>query len=130
MGPQKRTALFIGFSQEEQKGHRLFSHPLIMEIILSFIEELPSDQKDRKQVLDQIEHYLFEQPNVTCKKLDKCLSEEFYSTLYGLKSLLQKDSLEVVTRSLKENKKRFKAFLYEELGLEDTDNSSPIPMPN
>lgn len=115
MGPQQLEGKLFGDIKYCQISKMLFEHELIRKIIYGFWEEIPKQEKEKEALLFEIYHYLFEQKNTTSHRLSKCLSEEFFLTLYGLKLLLEKESLTVVSKRLEAHKNKFRIFLEKEL---------------
>jgi len=93
---------------------RMLDYPIIKNLIEQTMPSL-LDGSDRSQaLLDQIETYLFRQTGLKAPELEESLTEELFLGLYGLKTLMQKQNLNVISWSLEEHQNRFREWLQQQ----------------
>lgn len=95
--------------------HPLLSVSIVEEVLQSVAPELLDDPERSNPLLDKIYHYLFGQHRLRDPALRDLLSDELYTTLYGLKILLKGHNVNVVELCLEEHKRQFGRWIDAEL---------------
>lgn len=94
--------------------HPILQIPMLAKILKPFFPEIERKPKDYEAILNHISFYLLEQQTVRSKLLEKELSEECYTTLYGLKLQLKKSELQKLSFAVELHKEKFEAFIRNE----------------
>jgi hypothetical protein len=89
MKPEKHQQLAMSFAQGAgPRVHALFGYPLLTTWISELMPELLLENSTSNNLLTQIYNYLFQQQEEESVLLEKCLNEELYACLHGLKIIL------------------------------------------
>jgi hypothetical protein len=97
----------------------LLKHPLLRKLVEFNAPELLDGSRKSEEILGRIGYYLFEQKRLKDKYLEANLDEDFYWSLYSLKSMLLKHDLTTVTRQVAEHKARMRQWLQAQLEEEE-----------
>ncbi len=105
---------------DSHSTHSLHQVDLIKEILQSFAPEYIEDPVYFEAELNLIDQYLFKQKKQNYPPLtDSRLSEELIVALQGLKTLLRRGNLNVVTYSLELDQARYRKFIENRLNEEE-----------
>lgn len=102
-------------TQQDKLEHKVLLVPEVVELARVLMPELLNPSEQPTQLLDRIYRYLFEQKKLKEPLLEKELPPAFYTALYGLKSMIKEHGLTKARLILENSKKRFAAFLDEEM---------------
>lgn len=105
----------FGETQQDELHHKVLSVPEVAALIRALMPELLSQNGQTTSLLDQIYRYLFKQKKLKEPLLQKELPPDLYTALYGLKSMIKENGLAKAQLTLEDSKRRFAAFLDEEM---------------
>lgn len=114
---ETRPAPLTLFDETQQEGlhHKVLFVPELAALIRVLMPELLSQSEQSTQLLDHIYRYLFVQKKLKEPLLQKELPPDLYTALYGLRSMIKENGLIKAQLTLEDSKRRFAAFLDEEL---------------
>lgn len=94
-------------------AHPVLVVPVVATLVQGLMPELLDRSSASNKALDEIQHYLFAQPKLKSRKLEKMVLPEAYDTLYALKAMIKNHGLQATLQILAEDKRRFAVFLRE-----------------